>query len=119
MEPLTDEQIAYFRDSLLQLREELRQSLAMSASAADSVALDQSRVGRLSRMDAMQQQQMQRATRSACQQRLRAVEHALTLMAEGEYGWCERCGEEIDPRRLQVRPESALCLACQGLSESG
>lgn len=100
------------------LREELRQALDMASSSSEVVTLDQSRVGRLSRMDAMQQQQMSQASRTAYRGRLQAVEQALALLSSGEYGWCEQCGEPVDLRRLEVKPESTLCLGCQQQSET-
>jgi DnaK suppressor protein len=70
-------------------------------------------------MDALQQQQMSHASRAAYRKRLVAVEQALRSLDEGNYGWCEQCGELIDSRRLEVKPESALCIGCQQLIETG
>jgi len=58
MEPLTDQQLQQFQLQLMELKQELFYLLEISSAASDVVTLDQSRVGRLSRMDAMQQQQM-------------------------------------------------------------
>ena len=44
---------------------------------------------------------------------LNLVQHALARMADGEYGLCENCGEEIGYSRLDARPEARLCIACQ------
>jgi len=44
---------------------------------------------------------------------LNLVQHALARMADGEYGLCENCGEEIGYSRLEARPEARLCIACQ------
>ena len=45
-------------------------------------------------------------------QEIASVNRALGRIENGTYGECVRCGEEIDPRRLEVRPEAALCLSC-------
>ena len=77
-----------------------------------AVMLDQQAVGRLSRMDALQNQAMAQATarrRSAERQRVMA---ALTRFETGEYGYCTRCGEEVAPARLAADPSIALCAAC-------
>ena len=37
---------------------------------------------------------------------------ALARIDRGDWGSCARCGQDIDPRRLAVRPESALCITC-------
>ncbi|HNS50291.1 MAG TPA: TraR/DksA C4-type zinc finger protein [Anaerolineae bacterium] len=41
------------------------------------------------------------------------VEGALVRLEQGSYGLCERCGENIDPARLEALPYAALCLHCQ------
>ena len=117
MEELTDKQLSGFRQSLMQVRDDLHLVLEISEESGETVTLDQSKVGRLSRMDALQQQQMSNACRAGHRKRLLAVEHALSALDQGNYGWCESCGELIDIRRLEVRPESSLCVACQETRE--
>ena len=76
------------------------------------VELDQARVGRLSRMDAMQQQATaQAAARLGDAEELR-IRAALARMAEEEYGYCVMCGEEIAAGRLRVDPSVATCIDC-------
>lgn len=43
---------------------------------------------------------------------LRQVERALERIDSGEADDCERCGEPIDPRRLQILPYTTLCVRC-------
>lgn len=117
MDELTDKQLDHFRQSLLRLRNELLVLLEISEEAGEAVVLDQSKVGRLSRMDAMQQQQMSNACRIAYRKQLLGVDAALSIMDQGGYGWCESCGESIGARRLEVRPESRLCIVCQEMRE--
>ncbi len=40
------------------------------------------------------------------------VERAQAKLAEGSYGSCDRCGDQIPAARLEARPWSTLCLAC-------
>lgn len=47
------------------------------------------------------------------ERKLESVNGALRAMEKGRYGICERCGEPIDPARLEVRPDATLCLDCQ------
>ncbi len=85
---------------------------AAGAEAQAVVALDQSSVGRLSRMDALQQQAMAQATarrRGAERQRIAA---ALARIAAGEYGYCTDCGEPIAPARLSADPSIPRCAEC-------
>jgi DnaK suppressor protein len=44
---------------------------------------------------------------------LAQVEAALARFDQGVYGLCERCGEKIDPARLQALPYATLCMSCQ------
>jgi len=44
---------------------------------------------------------------------LAGVDRALERIAEGKYGVCARCGEEIGAARLEFRPESTLCVDCK------
>lgn len=89
--------------------------LALEESGEESsqtVELDQTSVGRLSRMDAMQQQQMALASSRQKQVRLQVIEAALKRMEEGEYGYCQRCDEEIPEKRLELDPATAVCVKC-------
>jgi DnaK suppressor protein len=97
------------------LETRLAESVALTDSTQESrrpVELDQQSVGRLARMDAMQQQAMALATqqrRLTEQKRLRA---ALRRIETDDYGWCARCGEAIDADRLRRDPAITLCLPC-------
>ena len=50
---------------------------------------------------------------AALESELASVEDALRAMRLGKYGICDRCGEAIDPERLEVRPEATHCVRCQ------
>ena len=52
-------------------------------------------------------------TLQQAQQSIRLIEIALNKITENEYGFCDRCGDEISPQRLKIAPEVALCLKCQ------
>ncbi len=47
------------------------------------------------------------------ERKLESIQAALRAMDKGLYGVCERCGKQIDPARLEVRPDATLCLDCQ------
>jgi len=113
---LTEAQRAQQRDRLEALRLDLEQLLD-SGAGAEAVELDQSRQGRLSRMDALQQQAMAVAKRETYRMQLRQVLAALRRMDEDDYGYCEQCDEPIPLARLQIRPEASLCLACQSRAD--
>lgn len=60
---------------------------------------------------------VQRAGRQAAQHRLALAEGARQRIAEGEYGECVGCSEEIGFARLKARPETPFCIGCQGQRE--
>lgn len=103
--------------NLLALRDELLKLLEDSTEGAQPVSLDEP-IGRLSRMDAMQQQSMVQANRRTAQTRLSRIETALRRYQEDEYGLCAECEEEIGYARLKAQPEAPFCIDCQGSKES-
>ncbi len=44
---------------------------------------------------------------------LKKIEKTLKKIEDGEFGICERCGEEIGLKRLEARPVSDLCIKCK------
>jgi len=112
---MTDRQdinIEALRKVLLDEKAELERICGISAESRDAVELDQTRVGRLSRMDAMLQQEMAKETNRRRQSDLQRIEVALKRMGDGDYGYCVQCDEEIASRRLEIDPSSLLCIGC-------
>jgi DnaK suppressor protein len=104
--------VDHFRARLLSARAEILSLREARDASASTVVLDQTSVGRLSRMDAMQQQAMAKGARERAELALRRIEAALGRCEEGTYGDCLACGEPIDPRRLELDPAATLCIAC-------
>lgn len=105
------------RKRLESRREELTKLDAMSEDSRQAVTLDQQSVGRLSRMDAMQQQAMAQATARQRTTELNRIDAALTRIADGDYGECLECGEAIAPKRLEADPTATHCVGCASLQE--
>jgi DnaK suppressor protein len=101
-----------FRQRLLELRQALREARESSGDAAAPVELDQTRQGRLSRMDALQAQAMSVESNRRRDDRLREVTAALARLDANDFGWCIDCGEPIDPRRLDHDPAARRCVGC-------
>ena len=97
--------------------EKLRQQLSINVEATQPVLLDQTSVGRLSRIDAIQQQHLASSTRRQTQERLKRLIRALKAIDENDYGYCQHCDHSIGVKRLQVQPEAARCYACQQLKD--
>lgn len=114
---LTKEQLESLRRELVSLEQELLRALDESREAARPVDLSQP-IGRVSRVDALQQQAMATANRRSTDLRLTQVRAALAAVRSGEYGYCRACEEPIGYRRLASRPETPFCVACQRGRES-
>ena len=84
----------------------------VNKDASNTVELDQQSIGRLSRMDALQQQAMATAMSVRKQNEKRSLEEALYRMNQGDYGDCIDCGEAIELRRLKLKPSVLKCLDC-------
>lgn len=97
---------------LLRLRDELRGVREAAAEARAPVALDQTRQGRLSRMDALRDQAMALETERRRAVELTRIEAALGRIADGTYGICLTCGDAIAPKRLDLNPAVAICVDC-------
>lgn len=105
------------RQRLLQLRDELEAETAAAEGAADIVELDQAKVGRLSRMDAMQAQAMAQASAQRREATLRRIAAALSRVEDDDYGDCTECGEPIARQRLEFDPTVLLCIDCASSAE--
>jgi DnaK suppressor protein len=111
--------LAAARSELEALRERVIAAAEQGAEAAQPVELDQQRIGRLSRMDALQGQEMARAAERRRGLELRKIDAALARIDAGDYGWCVRCGEEIAAERLRLDPAVPVCIDCaQGSTET-
>lgn len=102
----------YFRARLLALREQLEATAATGEDAARIVELDQARVGRLSRMDALQAQAMSQASNQRREKLLTDLAAALRRIEKGTYGECLACGDWIAVARLEADLVARLCIDC-------
>ena len=100
------------RQRLEDERKELLHDAEISAEERDVVTLDQTSVGRLSRMDALQNQAMQVETERRREVELARIDAALTRLDEDEYGYCVSCGEKIQAKRLDMDPATPVCIDC-------
>ena len=105
------------RKRLIELRDELQSLEDTSREAAGTVVLDQSRVGRLSRMDALQAQAISKESRRRREQILRRIGPALKRLESDDFGWCVDCDEEIAPARLEFDPTCSTCIRCADVRE--
>jgi len=111
------QRLAAFRRALEERRRELEDQLRIGDDAARPVSLDQQSVGRVSRVDAIQQQQMALAGREQAENLLRQVVLALQRIDDGVYGICLHCEEPKAAARLEAQPHAGLCVDCQSAAE--
>jgi DnaK suppressor protein len=107
-----------WRDRLLTLRAELQNLAETGDASAAVVELDQSKVGRLSRMDAMRAQAMAKASSNRRQTMLTKITAALKRIDNGDYGFCRECEEPINPKRLEFDPTAIHCIGCASKVEA-
>ena len=117
MSELSDEQIQAFRNILIKNREILTTAIEGETESSKTVKLDQSTMGRLSRMDALQGQAMTKETKQRHEEGLRKISSALSRIESGDYGYCLKCDELISTARLEVDPAASLCISCASLEE--
>ncbi len=91
---------------------ELEQSSEAGKKAQAVVHLDQQAVGRLSRMDALQNQAMAKAQQSNRNREMSRLKAALARIEDGEFGFCEDCGDEIPIGRLNLDYAASKCVSC-------
>jgi DnaK suppressor protein len=109
---LTAAQVRQIREELESQLVRLTRSIESSEAALRPVELDQSRVGRLSRMDELQNQSLTRNLHEREEIRLGLIRSALERIGEGTYGRCAACGSAIPYERLVVFPEAPECGSC-------
>ncbi|MBE1284715.1 MAG: TraR/DksA family transcriptional regulator [Rhodobacteraceae bacterium] len=91
---------------------ELEEGDELGEAGQSIVMLDQQSVGRLSRMDALQNQAMAQAQQTRREIEQRQLHAALHRISTEEFGYCDDCGEEIAVKRLELNPTATLCISC-------
>ncbi|WP_282151485.1 TraR/DksA family transcriptional regulator [Ruegeria atlantica] len=109
---MNETQLEDFEARIRARLDELAAHSALGTEAQAIVELDQQAVGRLSRMDALQNQAMAKAQQANRDIETRRLSVALTRIIDGEFGYCEDCGEEIPVGRLNLDPAASKCVSC-------
>jgi len=105
------------RKLLLKHRQEILELEAVHDESNQVVELDQSKMGRLSRMDALQGQAMAKETKRRDELELKRIASALQRIDAGDYGCCQQCEEPISQERLLIEPTATLCIGCANQAE--
>ena len=109
---MTSSDLDRFRQIIETRLADLEKEDQLGAAGEATVELDQQAVGRLSRMDALQNQAMAKAGASRRQIERSRLLAAHAKIEEGEYGYCEDCGDDIALARLELDPAAVKCIHC-------
>jgi DnaK suppressor protein len=109
---MNKDQLAEIKSLLEKELSRLARSLQISEEAVRTVELDQTAVGRLSRMDSLQSQGMARSLMEREEAKLAQVRTALERIDADDFGRCTACNAEIAFGRLLIMPEATTCAAC-------
>jgi len=107
-----DIDVAALKNQLIERRDELERLVTAHHDDTKPVILDQTTVGRLSRMDELQTQAMSVETERRRKDEMHRIDAALARVDEGEYGYCLTCGDEIEKKRLELDPAIPTCVGC-------
>lgn len=100
------------RDQLLERRQELQHLSEHFPSALEEITLDDQILGHVSRHDALHHKALAEANERSRQFEIRRIDTVLRRIDEDEYGYCDKCGDEISEKRLEVNPSALLCITC-------
>lgn len=106
-----------YLDILRTRKQELSENLLSLKESAQPVDLNDP-IGRLSRMDAIQHQQITLNNKRQIELNLKQVDQAMIRLKNDEYGICLSCEDEIEEKRLLAKPEAPFCIKCEGLKKS-
>ena len=109
---LTATQVEELRVELERQLGRLKKSMKVTDEALRTVELDQTAVGRLSRMDSLQNQSLSKGLRDREVVQLSQIREALERVEQGTYGVCVVCGGSTPFERLFVFPEAPECANC-------
>lgn len=108
---MDENQVLEIRGLIDRRMEELEKQLEEESGDTSPVSPDVS-IGRLSRLDAMQMQQVALDRNRRRERERQELQEALRRLLTGDFGYCERCGQAIAWERIKVQPQAVLCVRC-------
>ena len=105
------DQQSLFRPFITARLAEIEQELASLEESTEAIAPDVS-IGRLSRLDSMQHQQMALAGKQRLEEERSRLVAAEFRIEEGTYGTCLLCENDIAAERLEYQPDAVTCVPC-------
>jgi DnaK suppressor protein len=114
MDELSDKDRTKLKNILCKRQQELERLITISQDSRQPVELDQTRQGRVSRQDALMQQEMAKETNRRRVSELQRISVALDKIEGDDYGYCVKCDDMISIKRLELDPSISLCINCAG-----
>lgn len=109
---MNDADLARYTAQIKLMLQRLAEDNELGREGQAVVSLDQQSVGRLSRMDALQNQAMAKAQQQRRDQQKQRLLAAMRRIDEGEFGYCVDCGTEIAYQRLELDSTVFKCISC-------
>lgn len=109
---MNDAEISRFAKLIRTRLEDIEVENSLGEHGQSVVELDQQAIGRLSRMDALQNQAMAVAQQNRRDAEAKGLRSALQRIEDGEFGYCEDCGDAIAAKRLELNPTATRCVSC-------
>ena len=109
---MKEKELESIKQNLLKMRQELMDEV--QAKYAASREIGESNVPDLADVSSnAYSREMLLNLSEAHHRQMQDIDAALNRLDEGEYGVCTGCGEDISPRRMEVRPFSRYCIDCK------
>ena len=108
---MNEKDLSIYKQKLESMLLEIDDYLSKTKDSAAAVEPDKG-LGRLSRMEAMQDQQMVLELRRRKKRQLLEVKNAISRIEQNLFGKCVFCGKKISSDRLDVFPEVQTCVNC-------
>jgi len=104
-------QLAELKAAISAKIEQTRQTITAQQGDSGAIAPDNA-IGRISRVAAMYDKQVNEGTLQRAKDRLVKLEYALKRVDTPEFGICQYCSQPIPPARIVAMPESTTCMRC-------
>lgn len=113
---MTEDQLAFYKGQIQAQIDNIEERLNSQASQA--IATDTNEMAdEIDRASVEEARRLELNRIEHDKLHLRKLKAALKRIDEGDFGYCESCGDEIAEKRLQARPESRFCVECQSTKE--
>ncbi len=113
---MTEDQLAFYKSQIQAQIDNIEERLNSQASQA--IATDTNEMAdEIDRASVEEARRLELNRIEHDKLHLRKLKAALKRIDEGDFGYCESCGDEIAEKRLQARPESRFCVECQSTKE--